>query len=262
MGNVRIGACLIAGACVAGCSFDFGRYDPVAQGTEGPDGSAGNLSDGGAGGHAAASGGVGAGGKAVGGSAGSAASADASAGNSGSGAQAGAAGSSGAGAAGVVGGTGGATDSGPDASYDAVDDRVLPDVQDTGAADVPIACADQGGRTWSQNGHCYFPLGTARGWTAQRDGCGAVGAHLVTIGSAAEQSFALTIGPAASRWIGLTNSVGGRWSWVTGEPLGYTNWGASAPSPAPNVCARMRSSDSTWADRACSSTYAAICERE
>jgi hypothetical protein len=256
MCKVRLGAFLVAGACVASCTLDFDRYEPTPQDTGSPDASTG--ADAGAGNQGGAGGSAGSAGRGGGGGTGSA-----TAGNGGGGANAGAAGFSGTGAAGAQGGSGGDTDGGQDGPDDVVADNETPDVQDTGAPDVPIACTDPGARTWPQNGHCYFPAqGPSRSWSAQSNTCVAAGAHLVTITSDAEQNFVQSIGAGASRWIGFSVSGGGPWSWVTGEPQGYEHWEAGAPSAAPDACARMNRTNNTWADRPCNNAYSAICERE
>lgn len=96
------------------------------------------------------------------------------------------------------------------------------------------------------NGHWYRLVeDNTKGWTAAKAAAEALGGHLVTITSGAEQSFlntALFGGTAApgqvatpgligSWWMGATDAaVEGTWSWITGEPFGpFTNWGAGQP---------------------------------
>jgi hypothetical protein len=80
------------------------------------------------------------------------------------------------------------------------------------------------------NGHSYYrSTGTAT-WTTARSNCAAMGGYLVTITSAAEQSFIFNIWP--SGWIGLTDEVNeGTWRWVTGETYSYKNWNNGEPLP-------------------------------
>jgi len=77
-------------------------------------------------------------------------------------------------------------------------------------------------------------------------GCPGPGGDLVTITSAAEQTFIVsalfggvadpvaktvnTPGLIGSWWIGATDAASeGTWTWVTGETWSYTNWGAGQP---------------------------------
>jgi hypothetical protein len=67
-------------------------------------------------------------------------------------------------------------------------------------------------------------------------GSGTVIGHLATITSAAENAFIVSKvnapGFGSFSWIGLRNFTGipGNFSWVTGEPLSYTNWGFNEPN--------------------------------
>ena len=73
------------------------------------------------------------------------------------------------------------------------------------------------------NGHRYFRSDFIRSWTAAKNDAISLGAHLVTITSEAENNFASS--GANLSWIGLTDEASeGNFVWVTGEPLGYTNW--------------------------------------
>ena len=98
--------------------------------------------------------------------------------------------------------------------------------------------SDDGG-----NGHWYAidaglrPYGLAESAAASR------GAHLATIGSAAEDRFVYGLGVASipghvGVWLGGAQSEGAcepgcGWAWVTGEPWSYTNWASGEPSNLP-----------------------------
>jgi hypothetical protein len=82
------------------------------------------------------------------------------------------------------------------------------------------------------NGHVYEYVPTPGTWTAARDAALArtfreVAGHLVTITSAFENDIvsAFRFNDDLRGWIGLTDeATEGSFVWVTGEPLGYTNW--------------------------------------
>ena len=87
------------------------------------------------------------------------------------------------------------------------------------------------------NGHWYERVGQSRGidWASAKMAAAAIGGHLATISSAAENAFVHSVSnPTAwsSRygpWLGgyqLPNSPepSGGWVWVTGEPWEFTKW--------------------------------------
>jgi hypothetical protein len=83
----------------------------------------------------------------------------------------------------------------------------------------------------TMNGHTYFRSNFSRTWPQAKAMATAIGGHLVTIGSAAENS--LLAGTPA--WIGLTDeAVEGNFVWVTGEPYSYTNWWPGEPNNTGN----------------------------
>jgi hypothetical protein len=60
-----------------------------------------------------------------------------------------------------------------------------------------------------------------------------MGGHLVTVTTAAENTFIFGLWP--SGWIGLTDEVTeGVWQWVTGEAYSYTSWNPGEPNNAGN----------------------------
>ena len=81
-------------------------------------------------------------------------------------------------------------------------------------------------------GHLYYTSTTEMTWQNAKITCEAITSghgHLVTIGSAEENSF-LPV-PGVGYWIGLTDEAEeGVWQWVTGEPLTYENWRYNEPN--------------------------------
>ncbi len=90
------------------------------------------------------------------------------------------------------------------------------------------------------NGHWYrLVTGPCRTWIAARDSALADHGYLATISSAAEGLRMRTLGSNLA-WIGLYQDRGasdyaepaGGWRWVSGEPLGYTNWRTVSNEPS------------------------------
>jgi len=83
------------------------------------------------------------------------------------------------------------------------------------------------------NGHSYYRSTGLMTWTAARASCISMGGHLVTVTTAAENSFIYGLWP--SGWIGLTDEVTeGTWKWVTGEPYSYSSWNGGEPNNSGN----------------------------
>ncbi len=83
------------------------------------------------------------------------------------------------------------------------------------------------------NGHSYYRSTGSMTWTNARQSCLNMGGHLVTITSAAENTFIFNLWP--SGWIGLTDEVvEGQWRWVTGETYSYSSWNSGEPNNAGN----------------------------
>jgi len=83
------------------------------------------------------------------------------------------------------------------------------------------------------NGHSYYRSTGSMTWTAARQACLNMGGHLVTVTTAAENSFIFNLWP--SGWIGLTDEVvEGQWRWVTGETYSYQSWNSGEPNNSGN----------------------------
>jgi prepilin-type N-terminal cleavage/methylation domain-containing protein len=80
------------------------------------------------------------------------------------------------------------------------------------------------------NGSTYYLSNDLVSWTEAKQRAEAMGGHLVTISSAAENTFVSSKFPQTS-WIGLTDSrIEGVWEWVTREPFNYSSWSAGEPN--------------------------------
>jgi hypothetical protein len=96
----------------------------------------------------------------------------------------------------------------------------------TATDNCPPACptADFAGYDYlgSLDGHSYFISTSATNWAAAKTAAEALGGHLATISSAAEQAVVIS-GGTDFAWIGFTDeAVEGTFAWVTGEPVTYT----------------------------------------
>jgi len=113
------------------------------------------------------------------------------------------------------------------------------------------------------NGHWYLmsAYGAAATWESARVLAASRGGYLVTITSAAEQSFVhqrTTTGscePTGVIWLGGDQPPGsptaGSWRWVTGERWGYTNWSPGEPNDYGGFvedCVLMYQQSGTWID--------------
>jgi basic membrane protein A and related proteins len=92
---------------------------------------------------------------------------------------------------------------------------------------VPTATTNKGVYD-TGNGHWYL-VTPQMDWDSARDYCSSRGGRLLIINDAAEDGFIFNLAPYA--FLGATDSGHeGRWVWVTGEPLSYTNWNPGEPN--------------------------------
>ena len=111
----------------------------------------------------------------------------------------------------------------------------IPDSCDLVAA-APYAGAVQWPSAQGGNGHWYYPLDEGGSWQQVSAAATAIGGHLATIRSGAENAFVRTLLPPSTYyWIGGTQPVascepGCAWGWTTGEPWVYTNWDDTEPN--------------------------------
>jgi serine/threonine protein kinase len=90
------------------------------------------------------------------------------------------------------------------------------------------------------NGHRYQFFPDILTWPEARTRAENIGGHLATIGSKEENDWIATqfvskLPPGKALWLGGTyDETTGQWSWVTGEPFEFTQWGASEPTNTAN----------------------------
>jgi cysteine-rich repeat protein len=142
-----------------------------------------------------------------------------------------------------------------------------------------VVCADFGeGVEASADHHCYAGFDEATFEGAQA-ACEKLGAHLVTIGSAAENDLVSGF-VSTSKFIGafedveLMSEAMAEYAWVTGEALSYENWDSQQPDRAGERCkaydndsrcfehCAFMQRDGTWADQRCDLSDGYVCEWE
>ncbi len=85
------------------------------------------------------------------------------------------------------------------------------------------------GTQYPANGHWYLHIKQERSWHTAHEYCRGMGAHLVTIGSEAENAFVYNLAPLT--WLGATDEKQeGTWAWITGEPMNFTRWADDEPN--------------------------------
>lgn len=116
------------------------------------------------------------------------------------------------------------------------------------------------------NGHYYAVFDSAESWSEAKSYCEGMGGHLATITSKKENDFVSSkfrnIGSGYSYWIGLTDvNSEGKWEWITGEKLFYTNWNIGEPNNQDNedYCC-IYSTNQHWNDLTDKTVCGFICE--
>jgi len=150
--------------------------------------------------------------------------------------------------------------------------------------DCKVVCAEHDkDAVESADHHCYFGYDQAN-FADSREACVNRGAHLVTIGSAAENELVAQL-VKVSKFLGAFEDVPamsegtGEYSWITGEALTYTNWAAEEPNHAAARCVQTGPgpgpiakncyehcvamvSEGKWADQLCERVDGYVCEWE
>jgi hypothetical protein len=112
------------------------------------------------------------------------------------------------------------------------------------------------------NGRSYLLTDTATDWQSAEAAALALGGHLASLTSAAENTFLnQTFGPSGELWIGLNLFSAGGWAWSSGESVTYQNWSGSEPNNGggSEFTAKMYTSGA-WADVAYSTSLRGLIE--
>lgn len=147
-----------------------------------------------------------------------------------------------------------------------------------GCSECQVVCSHYGqGTLESEDHHCYRGYDEAS-FQGARDACAQRGAHLVTIGSAAENQLARML-VNSSKFLGaaedadLNDAGDGEYQWVTSEPFTYTNWAQNQPDEEGDYCGGWgnqrcykhclaMNGQGTWENHRCDQADGYICEWE
>jgi hypothetical protein len=105
-------------------------------------------------------------------------------------------------------------------------------------SEVALAAPTQWKIADGGTGHYYEYIEAPMSWTAAKAAAealtfGGKQGHLVTIASAGENAFVVSLAGAGDLrgWIGFTDAaLPGTFAWITGEPVTYTNWDGNEPN--------------------------------
>ena len=126
-------------------------------------------------------------------------------------------------------------------------------VQDEAGMDVDSISKLAGRKFW--NGHTYqvFDLHDPS-WLTAEEYCESLGGHLASISSQEENSilyrFMIESGYTSAYFGLLDRDSEGIWTWVTGEPVTYTNWHTGEPNSVYEAYGMFYNAftDGTWND--------------
>jgi hypothetical protein len=124
---------------------------------------------------------------------------------------------------------------------------------------LPFVCERAPWALRARNRHVYrfFPV-PAR-WDAAVAACAAVHAHLVTVTDSDEHSFVASLAQRAF-WIGGTAREPGRFRWLTGDAMDFSNFAPGEPDLKQAPTCVVVDADHLWHDRPCTQGYPFVCE--
>lgn len=131
----------------------------------------------------------------------------------------------------------------------------------------------------AETGHCYLVVQEQATFADAAAHCTTLGAHLVTIANAVENTFVSTLIADEDHWLGANDGKSpmepgvGTYAWVTGEPFSYQDWTPGQPNATPTDCdtthggagcyehcAFQWAKGSEWNDRSCLHLISSVCE--
>ncbi len=118
------------------------------------------------------------------------------------------------------------------------------------------------------NGHCYMYFAGKLAWGDAQNDCLLVGAHLVSIGSKAENDALKVNNVKTDSWTGLTDQYGeGAFIWDQGPgsklAMTFKNFAAGEPDNQPNNkgnCVFYGAVGTQWSDFTCDTAMSYVCE--
>lgn len=117
------------------------------------------------------------------------------------------------------------------------------------------------------NGHTYFYYSSPATWYFAKEFCEMKGGHLISIKSAEEDAFALSLFEQGENvWIGAYDeTVEGSWIWSEGGSVTYTNWADGNPDNYSGTTSDRENyvhynSSSKWNDNNGTNKYSFVCE--
>jgi len=110
------------------------------------------------------------------------------------------------------------------------------------------------------SGHCFAAYDSVH--QTYQDAaalCAGVGGHLPVLTSESQDDAAFAaVHPGERPWLGADDlAVEGAFTWVTGEPLGYTHFAPGKPDSAGGDCLQYLA-DGTWSDATCADPDASV----
>ena len=133
-----------------------------------------------------------------------------------------------------------------------------------------VECAAQG---WTRFGsHHYKLIDSKQTWSDARASCTLEGADMVTIKSAEEQEFVVSLMPTSVDrwqwlWIGMakdpsTGAVSRNSRWIDGSAVTYSNWDGNQALTSTDGCAEIYGGTAyRWHDNACNVQSRTVCKR-
>ncbi len=161
----------------------------------------------------------------------------------------------------------------PDAedTCDGLDNDCSGQVDDGAGCDCGGLSAGDVHQAWFVNGRSLLFCGQAQDHTGAYNTCDSFGYHLVSIGDEPQNNLIVAeanagfVKAAPDWYIGYDDiEAEGTFVWDDGTTTTWTNWFGVEPDDEPGDadCAVLELATGTWADVACESTHAFVCESD